>query len=400
MQKRKVSELRLSVWIWGIFAVIGMIAAVHGQWFFLNLLLTALFTVLMIIPHELGHAIATRWLGGKVFRITIGSGRLAWRGTVFGFPCEIRQFPFHGSTLSLTRDRSLYRLRRFLIVISGPAVNLGFLYLILQISDPSLSPSLAPAWCLAAANAWILVANLFPYKLKLPTGKIPNDGLSLIMMPFLSEAKVEQMLRLYYVYEGVEALSNSQLYHAKAIFREGLEKYPENSFLRNGLGIACLELGQFREARSIFTSLLNRNEASKLLHAVLLNNLAYADILCDRHGLLEEADNLSLQVYRNFPWVPAFKRTRGIILVELSRIDEGIALLRQAMEGNEEPRSIAVDAAYLAIAEARKGSVERAKQYLIAARQLDSRCPVLPLAQSELSEALGRFAHETVSVPM
>lgn len=65
-------------------------------------------------------------------------------------------------------------------------------------------------------------------------------------------------------------------------------------------------------------------------------------------------------------------------------MDEGITLLKQAVEENEEPRLKAIDAAYLAIAEARKGNLQCARQYLAAATQFDPTCLLLGLARSEL----------------
>ncbi|MGA1840988.1 MAG: tetratricopeptide repeat protein [bacterium] len=109
--------------------------------------------------------------------------------------------------------------------------------------------------------------------------------------------------------------------------------------------------------------------------------------LFDRQGLLEEADKFSAQAYQSFPWVPAFKGTRGIVLVELGELDKGIVLLKQAMKENEETRSKAIDAAYLAIAEGRKGNFECAKQYLDIAIQFDATCSLIERAQNELLHA-------------
>lgn len=391
LQKRQESSSQLSVFWWGIFAVIGVIAASQGRWFLLNFFFVAVFTLLMIIPHELGHAFAAKWLGDGVFRIMVGTGRIVRKGTALGLAYEVRQFPFYGLTLSYAKSPDLHRVKRFLIVIAGPLVNFVFLLLALHIyrmQGPEVSSStmLVPAWSIVVANIWILAINLFPHNCTLPQGKVPNDGLSLVKMPFSAKPNAEQIVSVGYILEGAEALSNQRFRHAKTIYRQGLAQYPENLLLKNGLGVACLELGEYEEARSIFSQLLGRNEPDKLIHATLLNNLAYTDILCDRLAFLEEADNLSLQVYKDFPWVPSFKGTRGIVLVELSRMDEGITLLKQAVEENEEPRFKAIDAAYLAIAEARKGSLQRAKQYLAAATQFDPTCSLLRLAQNEHSK--------------
>jgi tetratricopeptide (TPR) repeat protein len=249
----------------------------------------------------------------------------------------------------------------------------------------SLTRSPSPVGWLILANGWILAVNLLPYRLNLPDGKIPNDGLSLLMMPFLPKRAIEEILPLYYVFEGFEFLRNQKYAKAKSAYLQGLAQHPEYPLLRNGLGVVQLEMGEVEEARTIFAQLLDQSDATnKLFHALLQNNLAYAHLLVDRQGLLEEADNLSAEAFRSFPWLPSITNTRAIVLVESGELDKGIALLKQAMEESEEFRGKAVNAAYLAIAEARKGKQESAKQYLVMARQFDENCPWIQEAQKEL----------------
>jgi len=393
--KERESSFKSTFIIWGILATLGVIIVAidpKGGWFFLNIFIIILFAYIMIIPHELGHALVAKWLRRRVLKIIVGSGRLVRTIKMFGFIWEIRQFPVYGMTLSFATSARLYRLKQFLLVIAGPLVNLGFLLVAIYILQSralsiSLTRSLSPVMCLVLANVLILVTNLFPYNTRLVYGKLPSDGLSVIMMPFLSKAKIEQILPLHYVFEGDEFLSKGQFQAAKACFEQGLTNYPDNSLIKINLGVACLELGEFKEARTIFKQLLEKDETDKLIHAIILNNLAFANILIDKQGLLEESNSLSAQAYQSFPWVPAFKGTRGTVLVELGKFDEGIALLKQAMEENEAPRDKAINAVCLAIAEMRKGNRDSARQYLDTALQLDANCLLIKRAREELSLA-------------
>jgi tetratricopeptide (TPR) repeat protein len=391
-QKKRASSIS-SYFGWGIFLLIGIAFVVQDPqegWLFLNLFFAGLTTLLMIIPHELGHAFAAKWLGNQVFRIVLGNGRILKTGKMFGFAYEIRQFPFLGLTYCFSKSSRWYRLKRFSIVVAGPVANLCFFLLALRIPQSdnlihSLTRSPSPVGWLILANGWILAVNLLPYRLNLPDGKIPNDGLSLLMMPFLPKRAIEEILPLYYVFEGFEFLRNQKYAKAKSAYLQGLAQHPEYPLLRNGLGVVQLEMGEVEEARTIFAQLLDQSDATnKLFHALLQNNLAYAHLLVDRQGLLEEADNLSAEAFRSFPWLPSITNTRAIVLVESGELDKGIALLKQAMEESEEFRGKAVNAAYLAIAEARKGKQESAKQYLVMARQFDENCPWIQEAQKEL----------------
>lgn len=393
--KRQISSLKSFYWIWGIFVLIAVIKVAFDPkegWLFLNLFFSGLCILLMIIPHELGHAIMAAWLGRRVFDIVIGSGQIIKKVMIFGFLFEIRQFPFHGLTLSLALSPRWYRLKQFLIVLAGPAVNLSLLVLVLPFFDskrlnPSFATALSPVGWLILANAWILLLNLFPHHLKLSDRKIANDGLSLLTVPFLSKTKIEEILPLYFIFEGSEFLKRGQFEDAQACYRNGLMNHPDHFSIKNGLGVALLELGEAKEARIIFTQLLEKEESNKLLHATVLNNLAYANILYDRQGLLEEADALSAQVYRSFPWVPTFKGTRGVVLTEMGKFDEGINLLKQSMEENESPRHKATEAAHIAIAEMKRGNHECAQQYLDAALQFDVNCFLIERVRNELLTA-------------
>lgn len=392
LSKRQESLIPIFL-IWGTLLLIGVLAVVQDPqegWLLLNLFFSSLCTLLMIIPHELGHAFVARMLGNLVVKIVIGRGRIIKAGSMFGFSYEVRQIPFHGLTLSFSNSLRWYRLKRFFITIAGLLVNLCFLLVALyllqsQNLSQSLSQSLSPVGWLILANAWVLANNLIPARIKLPQGKIPNDGLSLLITPFYSKTNIEQSLPLYYIFECSEFIKKQQFQQAKSSCLQGLSKYPENVLLKNNFGVIQLEMGEVEEARTIFTQLLEKNDSNdKFVHAFLLNNLANANILFDRHELLKEADSLSAQAYQSFPWVPAFKGTRGTVLIELGELEAGIALLKKALEESEEPRSKAHNAAYLAIAEAKRGNAQCARQYMDTASQFDPTCSLIELAQKEL----------------
>jgi Tfp pilus assembly protein PilF len=80
------------------------------------------------------------------------------------------------------------------------------------------------------------------------------------------------------------------------------------------------------------------------------------------------------------------KGTRGIVLVEKGEFDEGISLLKQAMEENETPHHKAINAAYLAITEIRRGNIERAQHYHDVALQFDVSCSLIKRARNEFPQ--------------
>jgi len=117
------------------------------------------------------------------------------------------------------------------------------------------------------------------------------------------------------------------------------------------------------------------------LHYLILNNIAYADVLIGDRSLLAEADTYSAEAYKNAPWLPPIIGTRGAVLVELGQVEPGIGLLKQALEKHTDAQSKALNACYLAIAESRRDNATTAQKYLETARSLDSTCYLLQKAE-------------------
>ena len=97
--------------------------------------------------------------------------------------------------------------------------------------------------------------------------------------------------------------------------------------------------------------------------------------------MLPEADDFSRQALEKAPWVVYFKGTRGIVLVELGRYDEGIALLEEAMRKHPDNWGKAINACYLGIAAGRRGFPSESRHYFALARKLDPYCPLLDREQ-------------------
>lgn len=139
------------------------------------------FQWLMVLPHELGHALAGRALGFTQIRMLIGAGKPLFSVRLFGFRTLINLIPFGGVTLSKPAEATS-RWRVFGFIGAGLLVNFA---------------AAAIAWCFAGpgelfrfgsgsalvpffwANVLVLAENLFPYQAQTAFGRLNTDGLQL-----------------------------------------------------------------------------------------------------------------------------------------------------------------------------------------------------------------------------
>ena len=99
-----------------------------------------------------------------------------------------------------------------------------------------------------------------------------------------------------------------------------------------------------------------------------------------------EADNFSAHALAVMPWSALFKGTRGSVLVELGWIDEGVTLLRQALNDNPSKQHRALDACYLALAMSGNRDDRKAGRHLRRARRLDPNCTLLGRVEREVEQ--------------
>ena len=181
-----------------------------------------------------------------------------------------------------------------------------------------------------------------------------------------------------------ELCRQKQYARAISVCEKGLALYPKVVLLRIQLGIACLALNEFEKARTVFTEALASEDTKPDQRMILLNNIAYTNLLSGKSDLIEEAKHYSEEAYKNIPWVPAVKGTRGAVLVETGRVDEGLILLRKSFEAHTEPEGKALNAAHIALGEKLRGNGEESIRYFKIARDLDPQCQMLDRVKKEL----------------
>lgn len=358
----------------------------------INLGIIYLFMWIMVIPHELGHAVIARLFGFRVFQVIIGHGNALLTRTLLGCEWEFRPLPVGGVTVAASPSPRVFRLRKFFMFLGGPLVNVLFVLIPFWLMPRSGGANPSSFWeaslliDLAIANTVLLVVNLWPRKVATVAGVTENDGLALLTIPFSSGPKIEADLAAYYALVSRGLYRRKQYAQAVRPCEEGLALYPDSKILRTQLGMVLLSMNEIKKARESFIEALKGADVGPEDRMILFNNVAIADLLSGGGDLLGEADRYSAQAYRNIPWVPGVTVTRGEVLVELGRVDEGLALLRETITKQTDPELKADIAAYMAIGENRRGNFERALRYLDTTRTLDPQCRLLNRVMAELNQ--------------
>jgi len=163
--------------------------------------------------------------------------------------------------------------------------------------------------------------------------------------------------------------------------------YPDNETLLSLDGMIELELMEYEKARECFIKLLHRDSKEPLMRPLMQNNIAYTNVLLGGDELLKEADEFSQAAMTAMSWMPAVRGTRGTVLVAMGRIEEALPMLHDAMMKAVSPSHKASNACIISIAEARRGNLELARNYLEEARKLQPKCSLLSRAETVLREA-------------
>lgn len=355
--------------------------------FFLQIALFLLLMAPLILIHELAHALVAGLVGLRIFGIVIGMGRTIWHGKFMGMDWAVNILPISGITMVGARPVPYIRSKLFLIHLAGPAshVLMALIFHLMARADPSSGLIGYVLQALVFANLFMAAVNLFPRKVAVTTGMQGSDGWQLLRTPFLKQSELNKQYVGCLAGEAMQAYAEYDLEAAKAWVEKALALDATSGAARNIQGIILMARREYRESRETFVRLLHSDEGKEpALHYLLLNNIAYLNALLRDPGLLLEADQFSAEALQHLPWVPAVTGTRGSVLVEQGRLEEGIALLKKSMAQHAEKQGKALNACHIAIGEMRRGNLDAARAHLAIARTLDRQCFLLPEVETEL----------------
>ncbi len=363
--------------------VVGLILVYTGSkeasnlgWFLINVSLFLIVSFFTTIIHELGHAFTARLTGQDVIAISFGRGKNIFSKKVFDTYLDFKKIPLGGLTFYLPKASVWFRTKTIIITAAGPIANLLVAWLLWEqmkrfdfVYSVINEVAFIPIFFLS--NLVTGCVNLIPFRFSSSVGEIWTDGGKILTTPFMNEEAIES-----YQFSGVYSQAFVALQHEDYKFtqtfsEDALRHYPDDRNLKNILGIALLEQGEFSDGRSIFREIITEKEISLFERGLYLNNIAYANYRMEDPILLEESLELSEEAFNLVPWELAIRSTRGSILIEAGQLEAGIKLLNDRRYQMLPDPTYANVKSTLAIGYAKQGKIELARKTLQRAKDFD-----------------------------
>lgn len=347
--------------------------------------------VFALAGHEAAHACAGQGLGLYLWRIRLGAGpalsRWRWRG------CDIHVHasPLSGGTLLCPRDDGPWRWRMWAAVAAGPIMSAALMAVSAwgarRAGGLHLYDAVSPLGAFALANAFTLVASLFPGTMQDGSGFwAQSDGKRLLTLPRAPHLE-EQLRGARAMLEAEEARERGDLDEALRRCEQGLRSAPDSKLLRHQQAVVLLQKGDMASARRVLVEIREAMHLQGQLRAAYENDIAWANVFLDDQTLVNEAFEYARANVRLRSGAGWAHRTYGAVLVRRGKLDAAVSELLLAWQLNDEEKARAHNAAWLAAAEARRGKLSDARRWLAAARSLDPDSYSLPVAVQAIAEA-------------
>ncbi len=329
-----------------------------------------------IFCHEMGHFTFAKLVGVSPYLVKIGEGNKIFQLHLFNAVVEFHFLPYSGLTYVDILDPNYIKLKTIFLTIGGPFANF---ILILGISCIVKITGNEQLLILILMEIILLIFNLIPRNIKI-NGKIqPNDG-KLIYSAITTDYKK-------YFYNAFEE-------YKKILLRyEDKEKTLPKTFLNHDIKILLIFIaaqnklaqGYIEEAVKLLLEILDFEKISQLDRVLILDHLACTVAINGYKKYLNDADQWSKQSLEIASYSTTLKGTRGAILIELGRYDEGKQLLLPLTEPENDDIDIAVSSCYIAKAEYFLGNIETVNDWFVKANEIGVADSILKRIQQEIN---------------
>jgi hypothetical protein len=338
-----------------------------------------LFSIAAVCLHELGHALAAVSAGGSVHYIQLGRSYRElplWSFNFLGFRWMVYSIPLSGLVRASFFTTSYYRLRTCWMIVAGPLINiLGVVpaFLLIDQSNSARWTNLLVSWLFA--NRSVLLYTVLPRTYRYAGRSLPNDGLLVWHTLCYSDQDVERFVR--HAVQTRELKDKAGLAETLSL-PELLDRHEADPMDLIFLWHAVNKMNEENDSRYLqYTlKLLSSPQISEKSKADLIDSCLTWQLHAGPPMENETIDRLSLQLLAYDDSITA-RGTRGSILIDLDRVEEGKVILKDVLEKTKSPVDKSYANTFLALAEKRQGNIDLARFYAREALKSDPHAVVL-----------------------
>jgi tetratricopeptide (TPR) repeat protein len=352
-------------------------------------LLVLLSYFLTVLVHEVGHVIAALIVGWKPTSLKVGGGRGWTLFRIGGIQVELGPVLLGGMVRALAPSASHFRLKDIILSIGGTVANICFALLIGGVLFGADRYGELPYWVqqmmifLLVFNLLFIAHILIPRYNHIEGHMVPNDARQILNMLRMTDAEVKSEARKHIRNLFNFYLSRNRLAEIKALVVESPEAFGSELDARSIWIHALLRAGK-REDAVKEIELLSKEGIPSMPRAEVLDGLACISFYYGHPELLDDSMRYIDEAIAEAPDLITLKGTKGALLVETGRTEEGISMLEEVLNTTSALVDRVTSAYYLALACHKKGDSQQAIKHLEFAIALAPRSIVRQRVEKEI----------------
>ena len=345
---------------------------------------------LLLVIHELGHAVAGWVMGLEVVEIRLGFGTKVFSWEFGRLSVRIAKYPLCGWVLAFPTSVKGYRTRWFLFVLGGPLASaMAYAFLVEVGPVNAWYFEWSWTWVLYAFQRtvrymalWTLLVTLWPRRCQLYERCMLSDGLELLRMLTLERAEATRESAYVQANRARLLWADGRRDEAVALLGEtqtSPDMEVDMAFQAN-IAVLHAEQGRVDEAMRTLRELLPKAEAEGEVYGEVADAFCFVVVYGGLAAELPQAEQLIRKVIARCPDEISLNVSLGGILYEQGRYEEAHQILKAVNYASREslPLGQAFMAACLARLSLRDGDVDGAWSY---ANEAKFHCPDHPLVK-------------------
>lgn len=346
-----------------------------------------------IFLHEAGHLAAAHIIEWTPLILRCGTGHKVTILKIKDLHIQFGSLPRGGFLQATAGSPAMFRMKWLLFALAGPATTAAIVWVLWKMLQFELQSSATPFW-VTVATGWLMllqafsfVANLCPHMVKLDGVEIPSDGFQALQSLTWNNRKIAEQFFAHQVGKGAIYLERGEIQRARETLEHLCRDSGMDSMARCFTWIhLLLQQGRSDDAALAMTSAADNWQALGKTRGEVLDALACLPLFHGYRELKDQAMKYVDQAILEEPETITFKGTKGSLLVESGKSEEGLELLNEVLKHTKSANDMAICSYYIALAHSELGAWQKGRELLQEATTKYPECIVRPRVTNLFSD--------------